>query len=45
MGGHIHQGLYRAHELTNHVAIADSGMLTERHLNFLGDPFDAHECE
>jgi len=27
----------------SHVAIAD--MLTERHLNFLSDAFDAHESE
>ena len=43
MGGHIHQGLYRTYELISRVAIAN--MLTERHLNHLGDPFDAHERE
>lgn len=43
MGGHFHQGLYRAHELISHVAIADT--LTERHLDLLGYAFDAHECE
>lgn len=27
----------------SHIAIAD--ILTERHLNYFSDPFDAHECE
>jgi hypothetical protein len=43
MGGHLRQGLYRVHEFINHVSMAD--MLTKGHLNYFGDPFDAHECE
>lgn len=42
-GDQLHQGLYGVSKCISHEVKADT--LTERHLDLLSNPFDAHKCE